>query len=292
MALELPLKIRVDVRDLWDSPKSDLQASISSLEETLGHRIEPVVQWLGLWNELKDRYSDKATFVPSIARIVNAWYSRLSWRLESDNFPEWTEELLELLSSSRKQLLIEPSPPPHVRPKTSWNIKTSSFYLGLPKLEPPSHSKVVAAFDQDFDNLLNQNGASGPDEGWDEVTAEPSASGGIGVGGGSQRATATANPVREAFDERPKVDRLPKLSELSRPNELFVRTAPHILTLDMGNPLVVRCSHEGTLELLCTYFNQWGKANANDSRGVRKDSTLCTWHVLIAFSKYRGTFSK
>ncbi|KAG6869935.1 hypothetical protein C0995_016162, partial [Termitomyces sp. Mi166 len=259
-----PLKICVDIRDLWESSKSDVQASIASLEKTLGHRIEPIIQWPILWNELKDRYPDKATFVPSIARIVNAWYSRLLWRLDSDNFPEWTEELLGHLSNGRKQLLIEPSPPPHSRPKITWNFKTSSFYLNVPKLEPPRHSKVVAAFDQDFDNVFNQGGASGPaDEGWDDLAAEPSRTGAPG----EPRHAVTTHTVSEPL---PVVDHLPGLGELSCPNEHFAATPPYILTLDAGNPLVIRCSHDPTLELISSYFNRWGKQNTSDSLRVSR----------------------
>ncbi|KAG6815550.1 hypothetical protein H0H87_000633, partial [Tephrocybe sp. NHM501043] len=258
-----PLKIRVDIRDLWDSSKSEVKGSISSLEETLGHRIEPIVQWAILWDELKDRYPDKTTFVPSIVRIVNTWYSRLLWRLDSDNFPEWTEELLGLLSEGRKQLVIEPSPPPHNRPRTSWNTKTASFYLGLPKIEPPPHSRVVAAFDQDFDNLLTQGSVSGPaDEGWDDLVAEPGSASVARSSAPEPRRSVATHSVSDSSrpdNERLKIDRLPSLLELPRPSELFASRVPYILTLDLGNPLVIRCSHEPTLDLLSAYFNRWGK---------------------------------
>lgn len=86
--------------------------SVQALEKTLGHKISPQAQWPALWNELKDRYPDKATFVPTICRITIAWYERLLWRLDSDNFPEWTEEFLSSLSDAagsggRIQLHIE-----------------------------------------------------------------------------------------------------------------------------------------------------------------------------------------
>lgn len=107
-----PLKIRVDIRDLWESPKSAVQKSVEALEKTLGHKISPQAQWPALWNELKDRYPDKATFVPTICRITIAWYERLLWRLDSDHFSEWTEEFLSSLSDAggsggRIQLHIE-----------------------------------------------------------------------------------------------------------------------------------------------------------------------------------------
>ncbi|KAG6846199.1 hypothetical protein H0H93_015473, partial [Arthromyces matolae] len=219
------------------------------------------------------RLPDKATFVPTIARIVNTWYARLLWRLDSDNFPEWTEELLAILSSGKKQLIIELSPPPHNRPRTYWNFKTSSFYLVIPKLEPPPNAKIVAAFDQDFDNLLNKSGTGPTDEGWDDLATDAPAS---RSGAPDPRRPVATHAVSEAsrLDDRPKTDRLPELQELSRPNDLFAQTSPYILTLDIGVPLVIRCSHEPTLDLLAAYFNRWGRPNTNDSqRGLVTELT-------------------
>jgi len=272
MAAEVPLKIRIDIRDMWDSPKSDLQTSITALEKTLGYKIVPLVQWPILWNELKDRFPDKSTFIPSMSRIVIVWYERLLWRIDGDNFPEWTEELLALLSQGKKQLIIEPSPPPHDRPKTSWNAQTSSFNLGIPKIGPPFHFNAVTAFDQDFESLLIQGVAAGvpADEGWDDLATEPSRAPAPAVSPSATaepRAATTPKVSGVSFEQRPMMDRLPGLGELSRPNELFAQRAPYILTLDMsvGNPLVIRCSHEASLKLISTYFNRWGRLNTEDS---------------------------
>lgn len=86
-----------------------MHEAIEALQGTLGHKIIPQVQWSLLWDELKDRFPDKTTFVPTICRITIAWYERLLWRLDSENFPEWTEEVLGLLAQSggTKYLHIE-----------------------------------------------------------------------------------------------------------------------------------------------------------------------------------------
>lgn len=79
-----------------------MQQSVELLAKSLGHKVVPQAQWPALWNELKDRFPDKTTFVPTIARYAIAWYERLLWRLDSDLFPEWTEEFLEVLSQASK----------------------------------------------------------------------------------------------------------------------------------------------------------------------------------------------
>jgi hypothetical protein len=95
---------------MWDSPKSAVHQSVEALHKTLGHKIPPVAQWPALWGELQDHYPDKSTFVPTICRITIAWYECLLWRLDSENYPEWTEELLAALSESKAgviQLQVE-----------------------------------------------------------------------------------------------------------------------------------------------------------------------------------------
>lgn len=75
-----------------------IQKSIDDLSKTLGHKIEPYVQWLQFYDAVKGVYPDKAQFIPSIARVVNAFYGRLLARVEDDNNSEWTEQLLETLT--------------------------------------------------------------------------------------------------------------------------------------------------------------------------------------------------
>jgi hypothetical protein len=97
-----PLKIRVDVRDLWDSSTSAVKESVASLAKTLGHQITPEAEWPALWTELKDYFPDKSGFVLAISRYTVAWYELLLSRIESDAHSEWTETLLETLSTASR----------------------------------------------------------------------------------------------------------------------------------------------------------------------------------------------
>jgi hypothetical protein len=51
-----------------------------------------------LWTELEPVYPDKATFVPIITKVIEAWSDSLVRRLGDDHFEAWTEVLLEKLS--------------------------------------------------------------------------------------------------------------------------------------------------------------------------------------------------
>ena len=54
-----------------------------------------------LWTELASNFPDKATFVPSVAGVVEAWCGVLESRLEDDKFASWTEGLMEKLEPVR-----------------------------------------------------------------------------------------------------------------------------------------------------------------------------------------------
>lgn len=101
--LDRPLKVRVDIRDLWDSSKSSVNESVSSLNKILGHTITPRVEWPILWADLKERFPDNTIFVPTVVRYTIAWYERLSGRLDNEAYAEWTEQLLNVLTDESKR---------------------------------------------------------------------------------------------------------------------------------------------------------------------------------------------
>ncbi|KAF8814667.1 hypothetical protein BYT27DRAFT_7205618 [Phlegmacium glaucopus] len=248
----LPLKIRADIRDHWDSPKAPIQASVEDLAKTLGHRLVPRVEWPLLYNSLKDRFSDKSTFVPTISQIVNTFYLKLISKLEDEANSEWTEEFLGVLAKSTPgstyPLRIEASTNAGPRPRVSWKAELKSFYLEVPNSEPALRAILEAGFDQDLDNLLSGSDSLNDDE-WAEVTELETR---------STRHTPQGIP-------RAIVERLPKMDMLARPVDLFKTTTPSILIVDAhAQPLTIQCSHQPSLDLLASYLKKWGKTNPDD----------------------------
>lgn len=127
----------------------------------------------------------------------------------------------------------------------------------------------MAAFDQDFENLLtSSNAAPVAEEGWEDA-AEPGPAAAT-----APRRTVTTHAVPVDFEAKPKMDRLPEVNEIPRPPELFKSAGPYIMTVDVGNgKIVIKCSHEPSLELISAYFNKWGKQNVNDNMRVSDDKT-------------------
>ncbi|KAJ7170486.1 hypothetical protein C8R43DRAFT_1120911 [Mycena crocata] len=259
MSKELPLKVRMDIRDLWDSSKSSVPDSVSALNKILGHTITPRVEWPILWGDLKERFPDNTTFVPTIVRYTIAWFERLSSRLENEAYEEWTEQLLSVLTegSNHKALSlhIEPAAAGINRPTTTWNAKLATFHLCVPKTDPVSQSKLDSSFEKDFENLFNTE-IDAKDGDWADVAAETRVVG---------KPIVNEATIPSA-SEPPAVARLPVLDGLARPRDLFTSTGPYILIVEeRGAMIVVQCSHEPSLELLAAYLNKWSKPNPNDS---------------------------
>ncbi|KAK0458891.1 uncharacterized protein EV420DRAFT_1642605 [Desarmillaria tabescens] len=257
MNSEIPLKARVDIRDQWDSPNAPIHTSIATLQKTLGHKISPHAEWPALWSQLKDRFSDKSKFVPTVISIVVVWYERLLGRLDNDVYADWTEELLSALEGGAS-LRIEPAPPKVTRPTTTWDRKLRSFHLGIPNAEPMSQARVASVFDKYFDDLFGETAGVADDQEdteWAYVSSDPSSC-----------SCFRLLPYPSTAGPSPS-ERLPVLSSLSRPSDLFTSTAPYILTITLRGRegLVVYCSHEPTLELLNEYLKKWAKTNTHDS---------------------------
>jgi len=273
---------------LWDSPKAPLQGSISALETTLGHKVVPIVRWPILWDALKDRIPGKETFVPIISSIVIAWYERLLFRLENDHFAEWTEKFLTLLSQSHSEVqlhievdsslkfLIEfadresgsqSSPSPQVSLRTTWQANLGTFNLNI---EVAPQVKVVAALDQGFDVLFAPAATTSiVEDGWDDVAEGSTSKTLVGISG-PDLAEAAAHGIAASLDAGPREIRLPRVNELSRPNDLFLKMTPYVMTIDFEREgsLLVKSSHEPSLQLMVAYFDRWGRPNVNDSERV------------------------
>ena len=101
LTLQRPLRIRSDIRDQFQAPTCAIQKSFKTLEGVVGLKVSCNLEWEMLWTELKPKFPDKATFVPSIATVISAWCDVLSTRLEDVKFAEWTEELIGKLESVR-----------------------------------------------------------------------------------------------------------------------------------------------------------------------------------------------
>ncbi|KAF9267117.1 hypothetical protein L218DRAFT_1074426 [Marasmius fiardii PR-910] len=266
----LPLKIRVDIRDLFDSPSSTVHEAMANLEKILGHQIPAEPEWPALWSTLQPRFPEKSTFVPTIAHYTIGWYERLLGRLENDAYAVWTEQLLSVLAESRRRLLLKVEPSQHGSTGTyiTWNSTLRSFHLGIGNSDPLSESRLAGVLDGLFNTLFTEGGQQ--------------------QGQGSSSPLSSSLPTEDDWadvdiiekqKEKPwgpadngpwkatrRVERLPTVDTLARPNELFRTTSPQLMIIHQHRQsLTVQCSHQPSLELLQAYLTKWAKTNTNDS---------------------------
>lgn len=94
----------MDLRDHWEKEDCPAQKSIAALKDLLGLPVTIQLEPLILWSELQKFYSDHSTFVPCITTVIKAWLDCLTKRLADDANAAWTEELLEHVNQSGKNL--------------------------------------------------------------------------------------------------------------------------------------------------------------------------------------------
>ncbi|KAJ3523071.1 hypothetical protein NMY22_g11612 [Coprinellus aureogranulatus] len=266
---ELPLKIRVDIRDKWNNEEATLQRSIATLKATLGHNIVPQIQWASAWEEFKKAVPDPADFIPAMVLYTTVWYDQMNWRLENDAYADWTEQLLTALSQvstgTEITLHIEVQESSHLGSiRTAWNGSFQSFNLIIPRQAPDS-ARLSSSLDQEFERFFGGGQADAPpavEGSWADVK-EPERPPPATRGTSSIHGTHVVPRSANEFDG-PKA--LPTMTMLARPGDLFQNTSPYILIVELGNPMLVQCSHQRSLELLAQYLNKWGRPNKNDAQ--------------------------
>ncbi|KAF8893215.1 hypothetical protein CPB84DRAFT_1826061 [Gymnopilus junonius] len=142
-----PLKVRVDIRDQWDSPNGLIQKSVDSLAKMLGHKVVPYVA-------LKDTYPDKSTFVPSVIRAVVLFYDLLVARLEREGESEWTENILKDMGKSPAGWLLRIEAYNSSRPRVALKANLGQFLLVFPTHELAINAPIQAGFDQDLNRFF------------------------------------------------------------------------------------------------------------------------------------------
>ncbi|KAF8962568.1 hypothetical protein BDZ97DRAFT_2076320 [Flammula alnicola] len=272
MSTDIPLKIRVGIRDQWDSPNAPIRNSIGSLTKTLGHNIAPQVEWPSLYNSLKETFSEPTTFVPAICRIGLAFYGRMLSRVENEANLEWIDKLLVSDETNLQ------------RPRLTWKIGAGVFRIEVPNRKPSGNAVIEAGFDEDLDKLFGSSFLSAiPEEpselykedDWAELTEVEETPAEIpqqipspDIQTLQRKASRTAEHKR---------DDLPTIDMLHRPAKLFRKLGPSFLTVNASTcPLLVQGSNQASLEHLASYLRKWAKINQNDSlkRPILKVETV------------------
>ncbi|KAI0098423.1 hypothetical protein F4814DRAFT_121547 [Daldinia grandis] len=241
---KLPLKVRVGIRDHWDSVDAPLQVARSALKEILGIDIIFEINWDIIFSYLSAEYSDNSTLVPSVAASVQAFLDGLREILDADLNPEWADTLLENANGCLR-LFIGVSK--KEESTVLWSTKSVGFQVNLHKGPMPSTTQMQSSFKTQLVKCFDDPQPSLDD--WADISTE----------------ITREHPA--IADEHQSFDILPNISVLPCPDDLFLKP-PYYLTVYGGGKTTVevQCSHSPTLELLAEYLKKWCKVNHQDTR--------------------------
>ncbi|KAL8947537.1 MAG: hypothetical protein Q9222_006186 [Ikaeria aurantiellina] len=202
---QLPLKIRIGIRDHWDTKDSEVRKSLAKLQGFLALSVNILIDFPILWDELQKQYPSQDTFAQDILGLVKTWADDLKLRLQDKKYTAWTEQFLAMIGRS---LVARVDALPVNRVKATWEA-SGSFVIAIPT-SPQTYDSLSTNFAEDFDTLFPT--AASTTKGNDESEGAE-----VGMPSRSQP------PVNAA----PRG--LPSLNTLDRPEILFSAQTPLLM---------------------------------------------------------------
>jgi hypothetical protein len=261
---------------------------LKGLTELLGHKVTVEPEWQLLITELDTFYDDNAHLVTIVAGCVQTWVKTIVEVLDDPAREEWTAMLLDKVRTNQLPLFIEVyngSPPlvmvqqaKHVltyclqvsssgNSWTTWSEQQHGFIIILPKKKIYQPSVLVPVFQ---DGLLTcfeaKKGIAAPSQAaaaddWADIEVDVAT-------GKINTVEVPARPAASQGSAMPKVDYLPDMSALPRPNDLFLKPPFHLTVSAGQKEIEIQGSHSPSLQLLAEYFKRWCRVNHQDSRKV------------------------
>ncbi|KAK3938770.1 hypothetical protein QBC46DRAFT_355624 [Diplogelasinospora grovesii] len=269
----LPLKVQLGIRDHWTKEDGELQTSLKKLAELVGHEVVIDPEWQLLVNELDAFYPDKGNMVAIIAVGVWVWVKSIMELLEDTAHEEWTDTLLEK-APSRVRLILEVGKTD--KTATSWSDHRGGFVITLPKKHIFQPAELAPVFRGDLitcwsppppkPSLPSRSAAAAvATDDWADVEMDQS-TGAVQVVDIPQPAISAATTTATAAP-KPKVEYLPSLASLPRPDELFLRPPYYLVLTTNGHAKIeIQGSHSPSLQLLSDYLGRWVRVNHQDTR--------------------------
>jgi hypothetical protein len=100
-----PLRLKTQVRDIWEKEDGDIQTAFKKLQKLIGRPIRCEPEWPLLWNLLKSGFPDQALFIPTVASSVEAWIDAFEEVAEDESNEAWLEQMLEGINASLNLVL-------------------------------------------------------------------------------------------------------------------------------------------------------------------------------------------
>jgi hypothetical protein len=225
--------------------------------------VEP--EWALLVTELDTFYADKTNLVVVVAGCVQAWARSMTELLDDPAHEAWAEKVLEKVPV-RMRVFVDVATSDQAA--TAWSEQRGGFVISLPKkqvyqpaeLFPTFRGDLLACFDVAKEAVLPERKAAAGADDWE----------GVEVDRATGKVQVEAVETRKSLETpaRAKVEFLPNVASLPRPDQLFLKPPYHLTLLHGHQQIELHCSHSPTLKLLAEYFKRWCRVNHADSRNV------------------------
>ncbi|CAG8768391.1 10654_t:CDS:2, partial [Acaulospora colombiana] len=143
------LVMRLGIRDSFNSPDAPIQKALKSFNENIGYDFSIDIAWIDLWNDLQGKYTDKSTFVPSIADSVITFLKRLEALLDTSQ--DFQEIFLEKIERMRKAIFVK------IHDKSTPTIEIvrgELLTLFLPKNAAPDYRTISSQIGKDIEEAF------------------------------------------------------------------------------------------------------------------------------------------
>ncbi|KAK7931754.1 hypothetical protein PG985_002466 [Apiospora marii] len=269
---DLPLKVRVGIRDSWSSEDAPVRQSLKKLREILGLDVAVEPEWPLLVAAIDDdAYPDKQTLVPAVAQCVRVLCDVLAAVLQDEEAnEEWIETLLER-AGGLLRLFLEVQSSKTEGLRLTWSNDRNGFVVTLPRgqmpylteLESVLRGQLLNCFKTDSGTSQSTTLASRPAaaaDDWADVSLDTTTGKAAVVEtareGDRDGRTRYGPPAKAAYDV------LPDCSTLARPDDLLLKPPYHLVVYDRDSSEVeIHCSHSPSLQLLSDYLKKWCRVN-------------------------------
>lgn len=251
-----PLKVRIGIRDEWDSPNCELQTALADLSDTLG--TVPVVKpdWSVLVAALETSYGDNGRVVPGVAGLVTAWVGALGELLADKEHEAWGETLLSRMDGANLKVLLNVSADPESENMvTKWTDDGFELVLPLkenenPRATLPLNKAALLALFADTD--------AEAEEDWAEVQADQVRAAQAAIA--EVKTTLLAPPAAVS-------GYIPSVKTYPRP-EVLLQRPPYHLIVSWGTPIEIQGSHSPSLEFIAEYLKKWCRTDHSRTDAV------------------------
>ncbi|KAF8429687.1 hypothetical protein EV426DRAFT_582405 [Tirmania nivea] len=281
---DLPTEVSEQIYDHYTSPNSALKNSLKKFSNAVGYPFNLCISWPSLYAVYAPRFPHKTTFIPTVSSfIIKMLELLIEYLEEADEEGGFQEQWLRICeehpSVYQAGLLVRArnvSRPKcyFARPRQNsvyqwildlprgWDKKTFALWEGreiwVLESEPDPEIEPLAEMVTAGENTYGTPPASVPlrkvatDE-WSLMSGD--------IGGGHIYGGNESELPSQICSE------LPELSSLPPPDQLFSKflaTYNHLLIMHANSALVdIQCTHQPTLELICSYFTKHARINQN-----------------------------